>query len=135
MTRSDHEELVERLLRVKSMVVLSGYWHPSYQPLEGCGWVSLSYDVPAYSSDTRSRRVEQLWVSPSVLDQNPSAVDRMRSGAYRTHLARAKNTEAILLSAIRRLETKGERVTIAAVASLASVSHEHVSRRYRHLFP
>jgi DNA adenine methylase len=115
--------------------VLSGYQHPSYRPLEGSGWVNLSYDVPAYSSDTRSRRIEQLWLSPSVLDKNPSAVDRMRSGAYRTHLARAQNTEAVLLSAIRRLQTNGERVTIAAAASMATVSHEHVSRRYRHLFP
>jgi DNA adenine methylase len=135
MTRGDHDDLVQRVLCMKGMVVLSGYQHPSYRPLESCGWVNLSYGAPAYTSDTRSRRVEQLWLSPSVLDKNPSVVDRMRSGAYQTHLARAKNREAILLSAIRRLETKGERVTIAAAASMSRVSHEHVSRRYSHLFP
>jgi DNA adenine methylase len=46
MTRRDHDELVERILRVKGMVVLSGYQHPSYRPLEGSGWANLSYDVP-----------------------------------------------------------------------------------------
>jgi DNA adenine methylase len=134
MTRGDHEELVERILLVKGMVILSGYQHPSYQPLESCGWLRRSYDVVAYSSDTRTRRIEQLWLSPTVLGRNPSSADRMRTGAFRTHRSRVKSTEAVLTAAIRRLRLKDERVTISAVASMVSMSREHVSRRYKHLF-
>jgi DNA adenine methylase len=134
MTRGDHDELVQRILRVKGKVVLSGYQHPSYRPLESCGWIRRSYDVPAYSSDARSRRVEQLWLSPTVLGREPTAADRMRSGAYRTHLTRVKTAEAALMAAIGRLRLQEERVAISAVASMVGMSREHVSRRYQHLF-
>jgi DNA adenine methylase len=128
-----HDDLVERILLLKGKVVLSGYQHPSYQPLESCGWIRRSYNTPAYSSDTRSRRVEQLWLLPAVLGREPSATDRMRRGAYRTHLSRVKSAEAALTRAIRRLRLQDERVTISAVASMVGMSREHVSRRYRHL--
>ncbi len=134
MTRSDHDELIQRILCVKGMVVLSGYAHPSYQPLESCGWIRRSYDVVAYSSDTRTRRVEQLWLSPTVLGRKSSSTDRMRSGAYQTHRSRVKSTESVLTAAIGRLRLNDERVTISAVASMVSMSREHVSRRYKHLF-
>jgi DNA adenine methylase len=134
MTRCDHDDLIRQILRVKGKVVLSGYQHPSYKPLESCGWVRRSYEVPAYSSDTRSRRVEQLWLSPTVLGREPSGVDRMRSGAYRTHHHRVKSAETQLTTAIIRLQLQDERVTISAVASMVGMSREHVSRRYRHLF-
>jgi DNA adenine methylase len=133
MTRGDHDELVERILLLKGKVVLSGYQHPSYQPLESCGWLRRSYNVPAYSSDARSRRVEQLWLSPTVLGREPSATDRRRSAAYRTHLTRVKSTEAALAEAIRRLRLQSGRVTISAVASMVGISRQHVSKRYRHL--
>jgi DNA adenine methylase len=134
MTRGDHSDLVERLLQLKGMVILSGYDHPSYQLLESCGWRRRPYNVIAHSSDTRSRRVEQLWLSPTLLGRKPSSADRMRSGAYRTHRSRVKSAEAALTAAIRRLRLQDERVTISAVASMVSMSREHVSRRYRHLF-
>jgi hypothetical protein len=38
------------------------------------------YDVIALSSDSRSRRVEQLWLSPTVLDRESSGADGMRRG-------------------------------------------------------
>jgi DNA adenine methylase len=120
ITRRDHDELVERLLRLKGMVVLSGYQHPSYQPLESCGWQRRSYNVIAHSSDTRTRRVEQLWLSPTVLDRKLSGADRMRSGAYRTHVARVKSAEAALTTAITRLRLHDERVTISAVVSMVN---------------
>jgi DNA adenine methylase len=66
LTRCDHDDLVERILSVKGMVVLSGYAHPSYRPLETCGWRRLSYKVIAHSSDRRAKRIEQLWLSPTV---------------------------------------------------------------------
>ena len=110
MAQGDHSELVERLLQLKGMVILSGYQHPSYQPLEASGWRRRSYNVAAYSSDTRTRRVEQLWLSPTELGREPSSSDRRRGVAYRTHLARVKSTEAALTEAIRRLRQKEERV-------------------------
>jgi DNA adenine methylase len=134
MTRAGHDDLVDRLLQIKGMVVLSGYAHPSYQPLEACGWVRRSYKVIAHSSDSRTRRVEQLWLSPTVLDRKLSGPDRMRSGAYRTHHSRVKTAEAALTVAIRRLRLHDERVTISAVASMVGMTREHVSRRYRHFF-
>lgn len=134
MAQGDHFELVERLLQLKGMVILSGYLHPSYQPLESSGWTRLSYNVVAYSSDTRTRRIEQLWLSPTVLGRKPSSLDRMRTGAYRTHRSRVKCTEAALTAAIHRLRLKDERITISAVASMVKMSREHVSRRYKHLF-
>jgi DNA adenine methylase len=134
MTRGDHDELVQRILRVKGKVVLSGYQHPSYQPLESCGWLRRSYNVIAHSSDTRTRRVEQLWLSPTLLGRKSSGADRMRSGAYRTHRSRVKSAEAALTAAIRGLRLKDERVTISGVASIVHMSREHVSRRYKHLF-
>jgi DNA adenine methylase len=134
MTRADHDDLVERLLQLTGMVVLSGYAHPSYQPLEACGWVRRSYKVIAHSSDTRSRRVEQLWFSPTVFGREPSAADRRRGAAYRTHLARVKSTEAALTEAIGRLRQKDEPVTISGVASMVGMTRQQVANRYRHLF-
>jgi hypothetical protein len=93
MTRHDHDEPVERILGLKGMVVLSGYQHPAYQPLEACGWRGRSYNVAAYSSDARTRRVEQIWLSPTALGRQPSAADRMRRGAYQAHLVQVKSTE------------------------------------------
>ncbi len=38
MTTEDHKRLVEALLQVRGVVVLSGYDHPVYRPLEEAGW-------------------------------------------------------------------------------------------------
>jgi hypothetical protein len=48
--------------------------------LEACGWVRRSYDVIALSFDNRSRRVEQLWLSPTVLDRKSNGAAGMRRG-------------------------------------------------------
>lgn len=91
MSIDDHRELVVRLLSVRGMVILSGYENPTYQPLEAAGWVRKSYDVPAYSSDRRTRRSECLWLSPSVVKglrtPGSTSADRMREGAYASHRA------------------------------------------------
>jgi DNA adenine methylase len=134
MTRSDHDELIQRILMVKGMVVLSGYQHASYKPLEACGWVRRSCKVIAHSSDKRSRRVEQLWLSPAVIGRSPNGHNRMQGGAYWTNLARVRATEEALRAAIERLRTNQERVTIAGVGAIVGMSREHLSRRYQHLF-
>ena len=79
MTESDHEELVQRLLRLKGMVVLSGYNHGTYAPLETAGWRRIDFET-ACSAAARTRgtgilgegaarskqpRVESVWLSPN----------------------------------------------------------------------
>ena len=67
-----HRELVDTLLSCKGAVVLSGYNHPIYHPLEKHGWRRI--DIPVYisakvvkgernSSDTR---VESVWQNPKA---------------------------------------------------------------------
>jgi DNA adenine methylase len=134
MTPPEHDDLVQRLLRLKGMVVLSGYMHPAYEPLEVCGWLRRPYGVIACSSDKRAKRIEQLWLSPTAIGRKSTGRDRMRSGAYQSHLVRVKSTEKALIGAIQRLRLSGQRPTMTATASLIGMSLEHVSRRYRHLF-
>lgn len=50
LSQDDHQRLVDYLLTVKGMVVLSGYEHEAYSPLEEAGW----------------QRIESLWLSPSI---------------------------------------------------------------------
>jgi len=143
LNQADHVELVETLLGIKGMVILSGYHHSAYAPLTEAGWISKDYDVPAYTSDSRSRRTECLWISPNVVlakrlasgqpDLFNSPVNRMREGAYHTHISRTLASEARILTAIRQIRLKGNKVTITAIAAISGISREHISRKYRHL--
>jgi len=80
MTVEDHEELVDILLSLKGMVILSGYRHKVYEPLEEAGWERVDLKV-ACSVVGRTRqsglqgkgnviskqsRVESVWISPNV---------------------------------------------------------------------
>lgn len=149
LNQDDHHQLVAHLLTVKGMVVLSGYAHEAYKPLEDAGWARQDYDVPAYTSSGRERRVECLWLSPSIAaiaSELPEALDsdqgdlftrpveNMRQGAYQTHQIRVESTEAKLVNVIRDMRQSGKRVTISAVAAAANMSREHLGRKYRHLF-
>lgn len=64
MGEDNHYDLVTHLLNVQGMVVLSGYEHAMYKPLEDAGWSRQDYDVRAYTSDRRATRTESLWLSP-----------------------------------------------------------------------
>ena len=79
MTESDHEDLVQRLLKLKCMTVLSGYNHGTYAPLETAGWRRIDFET-ACSAAARTRgtgilgegaslskqpRVESVWLSPN----------------------------------------------------------------------
>ncbi len=74
MTDADHNELIEVLLRVKGVVVLSGYDSSLYSPLEG--WHKITHETIAYSAasvnDTlqgegarmaSAKRTECIWVN------------------------------------------------------------------------
>ncbi len=67
LSEDAHGELAEVLQRVKGMVVLSGYSHAVYAPLEAAGWSRLDCEVLAHSSTTRTRRVECLWINPAAM--------------------------------------------------------------------
>jgi DNA adenine methylase len=77
MTDQDHEELVERLLRVKGKAMLSGYENPIYERLEQAGWEKHCFEVKLNnvacgSKDTlqsngsgrrKESRIETIWVN------------------------------------------------------------------------
>ena len=78
MAAEDHQELVTLLLSLKGKVVLSGYNHPNYDPLEQAGWERYDFHTACYvAGRTRSSglqgkgkalekqgRVESLWIKP-----------------------------------------------------------------------
>jgi len=72
-TLADHEALVRAVLAVRGYVVLSGFDHPVYRPLEAAGWRRVCREVPIRASNRRvaapSRRLECLWLSPNILPQ------------------------------------------------------------------
>jgi DNA adenine methylase len=83
MTIDDHKELVNIILKVKGMVMLSGYRHPIYEPLEQSGWVRYDYETACHAAGrTRATgilgkgaakkiqpRVESVWLSPNCQKQ------------------------------------------------------------------
>ena len=142
MDESSHRNLVARLLAIRGMSVVSGYYHPIYNPLEQSGWKRVDCDVPTYSPAKRTRRTECLWLSPNVLSCEDKPIktkpstpeDRMKDGAHHTHEVRVAQTTRQIVRTIDRLRKSGEEPTMTAVARIVGVSREHVSRRYRHLF-
>jgi DNA adenine methylase len=136
----DHLQLIGRALTCRGMVVLSGYDHESYGTLSRFGWKRVEYDVPAYSSDFRTRRMECLWLSPTIVNHQEKAakllspVDHMREGAYHVHKIRVGLTTRKVLRAIQKFQSAGKKPTIVAVAKATKISREHLGRRYRYLF-
>ena len=77
LSLDDHQRLVDTLLQVKGKVVLSGYDHPVYRPLEEAGWAKVVRETVCHAagktrqSDLRGAgsarskvpRTEVLWVS------------------------------------------------------------------------
>lgn len=61
---AQHDQLIATLLHSPSMFVLSGYPHPSYEPLITAGWTRIEKDYRANMSPRR--RTECLWISPNA---------------------------------------------------------------------
>jgi DNA adenine methylase len=88
MSIDDHKELVDIILKLKGMVMLSGYRHLIYEPLERSGWARYDYETVCHataktratgilgegSAKRMQRRVESVWLSPNCQKQ-PSLVD------------------------------------------------------------
>jgi DNA adenine methylase len=140
LTHNDHREIVARLLTFQGMIVLSGYKHETYTPLERAGWKRIDYKTRTNASDFRARRVESIWLSPSVLNHSTnrglilSPIERQRQGAYRSHRVRIQTTTKRVARAISRFRVAGKRVTISSIGRATGMTREHLSRKYQHLF-
>ncbi len=146
----DHLKMVKRLLSIKGMVVLSGYDHGAYAPLEKSNWIRQDFETTAYTSAKaqRTRRTECLWSNPACVqarqnssiarenetDSCDSPINRMREGAYITHEIRTQSTQAKLTQAIHEIRMSGQKVRVGDVAARCQISREQVSRKYKHLF-
>ncbi len=95
LSMDDHRGLVELLLGLAGMVILSGYDHPVYLPLERAGWNKRHFAVTC-SAAARTRatglqgkghvselqqRVECVWISPSATAKRRAANMGAGSGA------------------------------------------------------
>ena len=141
LSDSDHRELVARLLTVRGMVILCAYSDEmTHRPLERAGWKRVDYEVVAQSSDHRARRLETLWLSPSVLNHAENRAlclsprEKMREGSYQLHRMRVASTTRKILEAIERIRRAEEKPTMAKGARAIKCSPEHLCRKYRHLF-
>jgi len=140
LSKRGHRELIALLLTVRGMVILSGYECAGYKPLERAGWKRVDFRVRGNGSDKQTRRVECLWLSPSVVNHAEnqklflSPAERKREGAYQSHKVQVATSTKKVLRAIEKLRAGGKRITKTGVARAAKMSREHVSRRYRNLF-
>jgi DNA adenine methylase len=140
LSEGDHRELVSRLLSVRGMVILSGCESVAYKPLERAGWERVDFDVRGNGSDKRTRRIESLWLSPSVVNHTDnrklflSPAERKREGAYQSHKVQVATSTNKVVRAIEKLRARGKRITKSGVARAAKMSREHLSRRYGSLF-
>jgi len=79
MTMTDHEELVGKLLDLRGRVLLTGYQHPIYDPLEAAGWTRQDFTTTCTAAGktrksglqgpgagAKQRRVESIWLSPNT---------------------------------------------------------------------
>jgi DNA adenine methylase len=140
LTQHDHRELVAYLLSVRGMVVLSGYRHQTYSPLERAAWARIDYPTCTHVRGSLTRRMECLWLSPSVArqEQNRNLFtpprEKMREGAHHAHSVMVAATSKKVLRAIERLRAKGKTPTATSLARATKMSREHLARKYRHLF-
>lgn len=70
MIEDQHVEFIETCLKMKSMIMISGYDHPIYNPLTAAGWRKVTIPHEAKSVNHAKKgdytRNEILWLSPNV---------------------------------------------------------------------
>jgi DNA adenine methylase len=161
-SQAEHQELITALLSAQSMIVLFGYQSTLYEPLEAAGWSRIDIEVPAYTSDTRERRTECLWINPqaqaALSSQRPLAAAipandnvngdlfggdtetrtpgklAMAGGALTSHALQTDLTEARIIEEVRTIRQSGRKVRIQDVAAAVGMTRHHVGRRYKHCF-
>ncbi len=140
LTQADHRELVARLLSMRGMCVLSGYDHGTYSALQQAGWARVDYQTCDHVRGSLTRRVESLWLSPSVArnEQNRqlflSPTEKMSEGAHHSHKVMVAASTKKVVRAIERIKANGKKPTATRLAKATKMSREHLVRKYRHLF-
>jgi DNA adenine methylase len=140
LTHDDHRNLVASILSVRGMVILCGYSHHTYNPLERAGWARLDHPTCDHVSGSLTRRVESLWLSPSVARNGRnrklflSSTEKMSEGAHQAHKVMVAATTKKVLRAIERLRADGKKPTATRLSRVTKMSREHLARKYRHLF-
>jgi DNA adenine methylase len=80
LTDEDHKQLVSILLRLEGKILLSGYSHPIYQPLEDAGWTRLDFNKTSFAAartqqsgllgagciTEKQQRIESVWMNYRV---------------------------------------------------------------------
>jgi DNA adenine methylase len=94
MTMDDHLKLVGLLLNVNGMVILSGYRHEVYAPLEDAGWKRLDFPTGCHAA-ARTRltgirgegaamrmasRIESVWLNPRCEEDRPKQKKLFENG-------------------------------------------------------
>ncbi len=79
MTEGDHKDLIDLILKVKGMVMLSGYKNPLYELLGQVSWTRYDYETACYAvARTKASKIlgqgaalkmqprtESVWLSPN----------------------------------------------------------------------
>ncbi len=117
MLDSDHENLLRTIRRVQGFVVLSGYDNDIYNDYL-IGWQKQHKMAAA---DGRGKRTEVIWIKV------PSANERMRLGAYKTHNTRVKKQESKIIAAIKEASDQVIRITKTNIANIAGISREQLT--------
>ncbi|MGB9887903.1 MAG: DNA adenine methylase [Moorellales bacterium] len=88
MGLDDHREMVDLILGLKGAVMLSGYRHEVYLPLEEAGWERLDFETSCHavgrtritgikgegSATEAAPRVESVWLNPRCLERRNKQV-------------------------------------------------------------
>ncbi len=88
MNDKDHEELVNILLNLQGKVMLSGYNHPIYNPLEQAGWNRIGYKTACHAvgrtrgtgiqgegiAMKKQARTESIWLNPQTMASRKSSL-------------------------------------------------------------
>ncbi len=83
MSIEDHKELVEKVLKLKGKVMISGYKHPVYEPLVENGFALFEFKKALRSFNPRilknpekkNERIECIWVKPNPMNKTFSFID------------------------------------------------------------
>lgn len=136
LTEQQHQELLQQLLDAKGMVALSGYASELYSDML-TGWRCETKLARISAGAGTGIKTECLWLNQQcqiALERGAIDIGHASHGAYVTHHIRQRGTEAKICAAIAHLEGHGAKVTKKAVAEVAGISREHITRKYGHLF-
>lgn len=135
LTEQQHEDLLVQLLGVQGMVALSGYASELYSDML-IGWRCETKQARISAGVGTGIKTECLWLNPQCqasLERGAIDMSHTSKGAYITHHIRQQGTEASIRAAIAKLQGSENKVTKKAIAQLAGISREHLTRKYGYM--